>query len=160
MFIIIYIVSCNNSQSKIKKDEILQKHAINDTLKYTSTYLKNDFLEAIEIINYSNDKRYILILKNKIHYDSIVLPQKYDLQGYSTLRVNLDKNYLNFTIEYGSINYNKKEFIFINDNDTYYLYKMKVSTFNKKNPEILFDKDFIIKKRIPLSEFNLYDYLN
>lgn len=62
-------------------------------------------------------------------------------------------------IEYGSVIYYHKEFVFICRDHKFYLSKIRVESFNKHNPEKWTRRVIRVRPNVPLERFSLTDFM-
>lgn len=63
------------------------------------------------------------------------------------------------SIEYGSVIYYHKVFIFICSQHNFYLSKIKVDSFNRNNPEKGTKKIVRVQPKLPLEKFSIADFM-
>lgn len=93
---------------------------------------------------------------------AIKIPTDSDAMGFSLSSTEKTKEGFEITIEYGSRYYYQKQFNFICKEDNFYLYKVKIESFDKNDPESMDNwdkKEIQIKPNLPIEKFSLFDYL-
>ena len=69
------------------------------------------------------------------------------------------KDGFEISIEYGSVIYYHKAFVFICRQHKFYLSKLRVDSFNKHNPEKWSKKVIRVRPNVPLEKFFITDYM-
>lgn len=93
---------------------------------------------------------------------AIKIPTDSDVMGFSLSSTEKTKEGFEITIEYGSRYYYQKQFNFVCKEGNFYLYKVKVESFDKNDPESMDkpdEKEIQIKPNLPIEKFSLFDYL-
>lgn len=93
---------------------------------------------------------------------SVKIPTQSDANGFSLSSTEKTKEGFEITIEYGSRYYYQKQFNFVCKEGNFYLYKVKVESFDKFNPESSDkpdEKEIQIKPNLPIEKFSILDYL-
>jgi hypothetical protein len=93
---------------------------------------------------------------------AIRIPTYSDANGFSLRSAEKTKEGFEITIEYGTRYYYQKQFDFICKEGDFYLYKVKVESFDKFDPasrENWDRKEIEIKPNLPVGKFSIFDYL-
>ena len=90
---------------------------------------------------------------------AIKLPTVDDVNGFGFDWAKKTKEGFEIAIEYGSIIYYGKRFIFICRNNNFYLSKIRVDSFDKHNPEKWSKKVTQVKPNLPLEKFSITDFM-
>jgi hypothetical protein len=103
------------------------------------------------------------IVVGKKILNTIKIPTQSDANGFSLRSTEITKEGFEIKIEYGSRIYFQKQFNFICKEGNFYLYKVKVESFDKQDPESMNDwdeKEIKINPILPIEKFSIFDYLN
>ena len=90
---------------------------------------------------------------------TIELPTGVDVNGFGFDGVKKTKEGFEISIEYGSVIYYHKAFVFICRQHKFYLSKIRVDSFNKHNPEKWSKKVIRVRPNVPLEKFFITDYM-
>lgn len=93
---------------------------------------------------------------------AIKIPTQSDANGFALNWAKKTKEGFEISVEYGSRYYFEKQFNFICKEDSFYLYKVKIESFDKNDPESMDkpdEKEIQIKPNLPIEKFSLFDYL-
>ena len=93
---------------------------------------------------------------------AIKVPTDSDAQNFSLNSTGKTKGGFEITIEYGTRYYYQKQFNFICKEGNFYLYKVKVESFDKFNPASRVNwtkKEIKINPNLPIEKFSIFDYL-
>src|SRR2546423_1696081 len=93
---------------------------------------------------------------------AIKIPTDSDAQNFSLISTEKTKEGFEITIEYGVRYYYKKQFNFICKEGNFYLYKVKVESFDDADPKSRDNwdrKEIKIKPNLPIEKFSMFDYL-
>lgn len=95
--------------------------------------------------------------------NTIKIPTQSDANGFSLRSTEKTKKGFEITIEYGSRIYYQKQFNLICKEGNFYLYKVKVESFDKHDPESMSnwdEKESKIYPLLPVEKFSIFDYLD
>jgi hypothetical protein len=93
---------------------------------------------------------------------AIKIPTDSDAQNFVLNSTEKTKEGFEITIEYGTRYYYKKQFNFVCKEGDFYLYKMKVESFDKFDPvsRKKWDrKEVKVEPNLPIEKFSIFDYL-
>jgi hypothetical protein len=90
---------------------------------------------------------------------TIELPTGEGLNGFAFDGVKKTSQGFEISIEYGSVIYYHKAFVFICRQHQFYLSKIKVDGFNKHNPEKWSKKVIRVRPNVPLEKFFITDFM-
>jgi hypothetical protein len=90
---------------------------------------------------------------------TIELPTGVDVNGFGFDGVKKTSQGFEISIEYGSVIYYHKAFVFTCRQHKFYLSKIKVDSFNKHNPEKWSKKVIRVRPNVPLEKFFITDYM-
>jgi hypothetical protein len=90
---------------------------------------------------------------------TIELTTGVDVNGFSFDGVKKTSQGFEISIEYGSVIYYHKAFVFICRQHKFYLSKIKVDSFNKHNPEKWSKKVIRVRPNVPLEKFFITYYM-
>jgi hypothetical protein len=93
---------------------------------------------------------------------AIKIPTDSDAQNFSLTSTEKTKDGFEISIEYGTRYYYQKQFNFVCRKGAFYLYKVKVESFDKFDPgsrENWDRKEIKIKPNLPIEKFSIFDYL-
>lgn len=93
---------------------------------------------------------------------AIKIPTQADANGFSLNWAKKNKEGFEISIDYGSRYYFQKQFNFICKKGEFYLYQIKVESFDKHDRKSMenWDKKVIkIKPNLPIEKFSIFDYL-
>jgi hypothetical protein len=93
---------------------------------------------------------------------AIKVPTDSNAQNFSLRSTEKTKEGFEITIEYGTRYYYKKQFNFVCKEGDFYLYKMKVESFDKFDPvsrEKWDRKEVKVEPNLPIEKFSIFDYL-
>ena len=79
--------------------------------------------------------------------------------GFGFDGVKKTKDGFEISIQYGSVIYYHKAFVFICRHHKFYLSKIKVDSFNKHNPEKWSKKVIRVRPNVPLEKFSITDFM-
>ena len=82
-----------------------------------------------------------------------------EVNGFSLISAKKTKAGFEFSIEYGSVNYYHKQFIFICRRNRFYLARVIVDSFNKHNPEKWHKKVTRVNPNLPLENFKVTNFM-
>jgi hypothetical protein len=102
----------------------------------------------------------VKILSSGTVLHTIELPTGESLNGFAFDGVKKTSQGFEISIEYGSVIYYHKAFVFICRRHKFYLSKIKVDSFNKHNPEKWSKKVIRVRPSVPLGKFFITDYMN
>jgi hypothetical protein len=141
--------------SKINVDKSIQ----NDTLIIELHKLN---YKLLDIILNNSDDRILLVQKGRVTQSKIdILSQegRNSVFGFAVNWIKEIDNGFEISIEYGSRMYHHKDFQFIYENNTFYLKKIKITTFDKFHPEKFYDTIEVLKKPLNIDDFNMKDFI-
>ena len=101
----------------------------------------------------------VKILSSGTVLHTIKLPTGEALNGFAFDGVKKTSQGFEISIEYGSVIYYHKAFVFICRQHKFYLSKIKVDSFNKHNPEKWSKKVIRVRPNVPLEKFFITDYM-
>jgi hypothetical protein len=90
---------------------------------------------------------------------TIKLPSGEGLNGFAFDGVKKTNQGFEISIEYGSVIYYHKAFVFICRRHKFYLSKIRVDSFNKHNPEKWSKKVIRVRPNVPLEKFSITDFM-
>ena len=90
---------------------------------------------------------------------SIKLLTDMEQNGFGFNWAKKTKEGFEISIEYGSIIYYGKRFIFICKHHKFYLSKIRVDSFDKHNPEKWSRKVITVQPNVPLEKFSITDFM-
>jgi hypothetical protein len=90
---------------------------------------------------------------------TIELPTGVDINGFGFDGAKKTKAGFEISIEYGSVIYYHKAFVFICRHHKFYLSKIRVDSFNKHNPEKWSKKVVTVRPNLPLEKFLITDFM-
>jgi len=90
---------------------------------------------------------------------TIELPTGETRNGFGFDGVRKTSQGFEISIEYGSVIYYHKAFVFICRQHTFYLNRIKVDSFNKHNPEKWSKKVVRVRPKVPLEKFFITDFM-
>ena len=90
---------------------------------------------------------------------TIELPTGEGLNGFAFDGVKKTSPGFEISVEYGSVIYYHKAFVFICRQHKFYLSKLKVDSFNKHNPEKWSKKVIRVRPNVPLEKFFITDFM-
>jgi hypothetical protein len=93
---------------------------------------------------------------------AIKVPTDSNAQNFSLSSTEKTKEGFEITIEYGTRYYYKKQFNFVCKEGDFYLYKMKVESFDKFDSvsrEKWDRKEVKVEPNLPIEKFSIFDYL-
>jgi len=93
---------------------------------------------------------------------TVKIPTVSDANGFSLNWAKKTKEGFEISVEYGSRNHYQKQFNFICKKGNFYLYAVKVESFDKNDPKSMDEpdvKEIQITPNLPIEKFSLFDYL-
>ncbi|GEM_PF-1514080 len=93
---------------------------------------------------------------------TVKIPTVSDANGFSLTWAKKTKEGFEISVEYGSRYHYQKQFNFICKEGNFYLYAVKVESFDKNDPESMDkpdEKEVQINPNLPIEKFSLFDYL-
>ncbi|OOG76490.1 hypothetical protein [Algoriphagus sp. A40] len=149
--------SCTNTKSKNLES------ARNDQAKGLSDVLLvncNGEEYRLEVDYYQESKsKYVSIFNENKLFKEVNLPSQLDYSGFSLNGfLKTEKGFV-VSVEYGSVNYFQKEFFFQCKQDGFILYKIRTTSFNKRNPSKEFVLDSILSSPMALKDFRFIPFL-
>jgi hypothetical protein len=93
---------------------------------------------------------------------TIKIPTDTDAMGFSLRSAEKTREGFEITIDYGSRYYYRKQFNFICKENNFYLYKVKVESFDKHDSESMNNwrkEEIEIKPNLPVEKFLMTDYM-
>jgi hypothetical protein len=93
---------------------------------------------------------------------AIKIPTDSDAQGFALESTERTKAGFEITIEYGTRIYYRKRFNFTCKNGDFYLYQVKVESFDKFDPVSMNKwtrKEIKVRPNLPVEKFSIFDYL-
>ena len=90
---------------------------------------------------------------------TIELPTGVDVNGFGFEGVKKTSQGFEISIEYGSVIYYHKAFVFTCRRHKFYLSKIRVDSFNKHNPEKWSKKVIRARPNVPLEKFFMPDFM-
>lgn len=91
---------------------------------------------------------------------TISLPSNLTVNGFSMNWLKKTEKGFEMSIEYGTILYYQKDFNFFCKNNTFYLGKIYIESFDKNKPEDSYEeRTIIVKPLIPLTKFSINKYI-
>jgi hypothetical protein len=105
------------------------------------------------------EARYIDIKQGDRVFGSIRIFTDVERNGFALDEAKKTKTGFEISVEYGSVNYYHKRFIFICKQHNFYLSKVFVDSFNKHNPEHWRKKQIRVRPALPLEKFLLDNFM-
>jgi hypothetical protein len=99
-----------------------------------------------------------IVREGRVLY-TIELPTGVDINGFGFDGAKKTKEGFEISIEYGSVVYYHKAFVFICRHHKFYLSKIRVDSFNKHNPEKWSKKVVTVRPKLPLEKFSVTDFM-
>ena len=170
--------NCSKSNSSgIENVGNVEKHSINITntkleIKNENSEIetakndKSDIFDCSDPKSYKveedrNDKFHIInFIQNNEVVGTLKTPTGLTYNGFALNWARKTKLGFEVSIEYGSRFYYEKNFEFICKNHQLYLTRIKITTFDKNNPENSWkESKKVVKPNISLSNFEITDYI-
>src|SRR5262245_25868071 len=101
----------------------------------------------------------VKILSSGTVLHTIELPTGVTRNGFAFDGVRKTSQGFEISVEYGSVIYYHKAFVFICRQHTFYLNRIKVDSFNKHNPEKWSKKVVRVRPKVPLEKFFITDFM-
>jgi long-subunit fatty acid transport protein len=183
IIILLLILSCKDKDSnkhvELKKIDKTKNIVVKKEEKFTGRTSKinvhNDKkIDTVLVVNLNkigyvlkltvgeNDKRLLLVQKKGITKNTInILSQDGEnwAFGFSLRWIKEIDNGFEISIDYGSRMYHHKDFQFIHESNTFYLKKIKITTFDKFHPEKFYDTVEVLKKPLNIDDFKMKDFI-
>ena len=138
----------------------IQEKTNDDEDVISKSTLKCDDKAFTLVVEYKNNSKSVKITEGDTTIKTINLPNQPDVNGFSLNWAKETKEGFEISIEYGSRLYYQKDFSFICKQNTFYLSKLKITTFDKHDPENSWkERDTIIKPELPLEKFLINDFI-
>jgi hypothetical protein len=103
--------------------------------------------------------RYVDIKQGDMVLGSIRIFTGLERNGFALDGAKKTKTGFEISVEYGSVIYYHKAFVFICRQHKFYLSKIRVDSFNKHNPEKWRKKIIRVRPALPLEKFLLDDFM-
>jgi hypothetical protein len=171
LFLIAFSLSCQNQIASKDVTYNGKQITVNTNLSKNpeKTNEENDVISATIIkcgdkefnllVMNKSQKKYVNLLENNAIIKTINLPRQPDVNGFSLRWAREAKGGFEIAIDYGSRLYYHKNFSFICKQNNFYLSEVKITTFDKHNPETLEEYTNTIKPNLPLEKFSVTDYI-
>jgi hypothetical protein len=101
----------------------------------------------------------VRIVSNGTVLHTIKLLTDVERNGFGFDGVKKTREGFELAIEYGSVIYYHKAFVFICRHHKFYLSKIRVDSFNKHNPEKWSKKVIRVRPNVPLEKFFITDFM-
>jgi hypothetical protein len=105
------------------------------------------------------DADYVKIRRGDTILHTIRLPTAIERNGFGFNGAKKTKEGFEISIEYGSVIYYGKTFIFMCRQHKFYLSTIRVESFDKHNPEKWSKKVIRVKPNLPLEKFSINDFM-
>ena len=105
------------------------------------------------------EARYVDIKQGDMVLGSIRIFTDAERNGFALDEAKKTKTGFEISVEYGSVIYYHKRFVFICKQQRFYLTRVMVDSFNKHNPEHWRKKSVSLKPGLPLEKFLLDDFM-
>lgn len=172
LLLILFIFSCQSrttprnsvSDSKEIVDNInvikFQGETNDDEDIISKTILKCGDKVFTLVVRYKDDSKSIDLLEDKTVKNTINLPNQNEVNGFSLNQVKETKEGFGISIEYGSRLYYQKNFDFVCKQNSFYLREVKITSFDKHNPDSSWkETSRIINPKLPIEKFLVADFL-
>lgn len=184
LFIALCFIGCRNNKTQ---NDIETNESINfsDKLTQNKTKVVDDTSKSVNEISYSSskdtiyisscqkDKKVTLVLhrnqngqKRSIQLvtenrlmEEIKLPSKSEYNNFSLNWIRENNDGFEISIEWGTRVYIHKTFYFSCQREKFYFKRIKLNSFDKREPETDYIKDSLINFNVPLSDFKIHDYM-
>jgi len=105
------------------------------------------------------DAHYVDIKQGDIILGSIRIFTDSERNGFAFDEAKTTKTGFEISVEYGSVIFYYKRFVFICKQHRFYLTRVLVDSFNKHNPKYWWKKSVTVKPALPLEKFHLDDFM-
>lgn len=171
LLLIVFVFSCQSQRPTTNLIQNIEKTTNNSSIK--SQEKANDIKEIISstvvscankdfnlVVLYKNGKKSVVIKDGTATIKKINLPNQPDVNGFALKWVRETKEGFEISIEYGSRFYYEKNFIFICQQNEFYLSAIEIGTYDKHDPENSW-KEYStkIKPLLPLEKFSINDFI-
>jgi hypothetical protein len=101
----------------------------------------------------------VKIVRDGTVLHTVRLPTQVEVNGFGFDGVKKTKAGFEIAIEYGSVIFYAKRFIFVCRQHKFYLTQIKVDSFNRHNPENWTMKVIRVRPNLPLEKFSVDDFM-
>lgn len=145
----------NNSPTKTP-DEVKKSH---EETSDSPTLRCGDSVFTLAVEK-KNESKQVILIENGTTIKKINLPTQFEVNGFALNWAKGTKVGFEISVEYGSRIYYQKDFSFVCRQNSFYLDEVKITTFDKHDPENSWTESIEpVTPALPLEKFQIADFI-